>query len=316
MDMGDSDTMTTTWYAKRTHVVQAPFTESLKGLTHTPNLCTSLASCEIQRLLRHYANSPSNQQRIQARVLQVTLTHEARPMTNPTSMVSGVFQGITVCLLAGALFAEGGCVSQRAYDRIKAETQEHTRALESVRDEVKELDQQIAGLQAANRHEDASTTELRAAVQREEEQLPVMRQRAEAVLTSLKGQVAALMNQSWSLARKIADLRHESASLQTAAAQYKQEREEGQAPVTVVAEEEESSITPAMTAELSTPSESPTLEPVVAQLPAPTAASPSLSASAPSIPSPSMNAEPPETDNSWIGMIFSWLTTLWNWLLS
>lgn len=237
-------------------------------------------------------------------------------MTNPTTTVSGVFQGITICLLAGALLTEVGCVSQSAYERIKAETQEHTRALESVRDEVKELDQQIVGLQAANQHEDATTAELRAAVQREAEQLPVMRQRAEAVLTSLKGQVAALMNQSWSLARKIADLRHESASLQTAAANYKQEREEGQASLTVAADEEESNITPALTAELSTPSESPTLEPVVAQLAEPTAVSPSLSASAPSIPAPSMNTDPPETDNSWIGRIFSWLTTFWNWLLS
>jgi uncharacterized protein YlxW (UPF0749 family) len=237
-------------------------------------------------------------------------------MTHPTTTVSGVFQGITVCLLAGALFTEVGCVSQSTYERIKAETQEHTRALESVRDKMKELDQQIAELQAANRHEDATTAELHAAVQREEEQLPVMRQRAEAVLTSLKGQVATLMNQSWSLARKIADLRHESASLQSAAAKYKQEREEAQAPLTVAADEEEPGITPAMTAELSTPSESPTREPVVAQLAEPTAPSPSLSVSAPSIPAPSMNADPPETDNSWIGMIFSWLATLWNWLLS
>lgn len=237
-------------------------------------------------------------------------------MTHPTTTVSGVFQGITACLLAGALFTEVGCVSRNAYERLKADIQEHTRALESVRDEVKELDQQIAGLQAANRHEDAITTELHAAVQREEEQLPIMRQRAETVLTSLKGQVAALMNQSWSLARKIADLRYESASLQSAAAQYKQEREKAQASLGAVTDEEESSITPAMTAELPTPSESPTLEPVVAQLEEPQAASPSPSASLPSMPAPSMNADPPETDNSWIGMIFSWLATFWNWLLS
>ncbi|MBH0208473.1 MAG: hypothetical protein HP495_08150 [Nitrospira sp.] len=141
-------------------------------------------------------------------------------MTTPTSRLSAIRQWITVCMLAGALGTEFGCVSRSAYERVKAEAQEHAQALQSVHAEVKELDQQIAGLQAANRHEDAATAELRAALQREEEQLPVMRQRAEMMLTSLKGQVASLMNQSWNLARKIPDLRHESASLQNTAAQY------------------------------------------------------------------------------------------------
>lgn len=106
---------------------------------------------------------------------------------------------------------------------------------------MQELDQLIAGLQAANRHEGTTTAELRAAVQREEEQLPVMRQRAETMLTSLKGQVAALMNQSWHLARKIADLRHESALLQSTAAHFKQEAEETQAalPAASASDEEE-----------------------------------------------------------------------------
>ena len=237
-------------------------------------------------------------------------------MTTPTATVSAVLQGITACVLAGALFTEVGCVSRSAYERIKAETHEHTRALESVRDEVKELNQQIAGLQAANRHEDATTAELRAAVQREEEQLPAMRQRAEAMLTSLKGQVAALMNQSWSLARKIADLRHESASLQNAAAKYRQEREDAQAPLPVAADEDEPGTTSTMTAEPLTPSASPTLEPVMTQLTEPTPSSPSLSSSTSSVPAPSINADPPEIDNSWIGMILSWLTTFWNWLFT
>lgn len=237
-------------------------------------------------------------------------------MTTPTVTVSAALQRITACVLAGALFTEVGCVSRSVYERVKAETQEHTRALESVRDEVKELDQEIAGLQAANRHEDATTAELRAAVQREEEQLPVMRQRAEAMLTSLKGQVAALMNQSWSLARKIADLRYESASLQNAAAKYRQEREDAQAPLPVAADEDEPGTTSSMTAEPLMPSASPTLEPVMAQLTEPTPSSPSLSSSTPSVPAPSINADPPEIDNSWIGMILSWLTTFWNWLFT
>ena len=238
-------------------------------------------------------------------------------MTTSTTTVSGILQRVTVCVLAGALCTEVGCVSQRAYERIKAEAQEQTHALESVREEVKELDQQIAGLQAANRHEDATTAELRAAVQREEEQLPVMRERAEAMLTSLKGQVAALMNQSWNLARKIADLRHESASLQSTAAQYKQEMEETRASLLPAAQDEDRpTITQAITAELPTPAESSTQEPIVAQLTEPTPPSPSLSSSTPSAPSPLMNADPPGTDNSWVDMILSWLTTFWNWLFT
>jgi hypothetical protein len=237
-------------------------------------------------------------------------------MTTPTSTISRVLQRVTTCVLAGALCAEGGCVSQSAYERIQAETQEHTRALESVRDEVKVLDQQIAGLQAANRQEDATTAELRAALQREEEQLPVMRQHAEAMLTSLKGQVASLMNQSWSLARKIADLRHESASLQSAAAKYKQDREEAQALLPVAADEDEPGIAPVMRPNLPTASESATVEPIVAQLTESTPSPPSLSSSTPSIPAPSMNADPPDPDDSWIGMILSWFTTFWNWLFT
>ncbi|MBL8072739.1 MAG: hypothetical protein JNL29_00115 [Nitrospira sp.] len=237
-------------------------------------------------------------------------------MTNPTTIIPAILQRITVCVLAGALSTELGCVSRSAYERLKADTQEHTRALESVRDEMQELDQLIAGLQAANRHEGTTTAELRAAVQREEEQLPVMRQRAETMLTSLKGQVAALMNQSWHLARKIADLRHESALLQSTAAHFKQEAEETQAalPAASASDEEEPALPQAVSAEPPMPLESPAEESIVAQLIPPVSPTSSLSASAP--PTPSMSADIPGTDNSWVGMILSWLTTFWNWLLS
>lgn len=237
-------------------------------------------------------------------------------MTNPTTTVSGIIQRITVCVLLAALCTEVGCVSRSAYERIKAEAQEHSRALESVRDEVTELDQQIAGLQAANRHEDATTAELRAAVQREEEQLPVMRQRAEAMLTSLKGQVAALMNQSWSLARKIADLRHESASLQSTAAKYHQEITEAYPPLPMAADDGEPDMNQSIAAEPATPSESPMQEPVVAQLAQPAPLSANLPSSTPSVPSPSMTADSSGADDSWISMILSWLTTFWNWLFT
>ena len=232
-------------------------------------------------------------------------------MTHPTTIVLRTLQRITVCVLAGMLSIEVGCVSQSAYERLKAKTQEDTQTLEVVRNEVKELDQQVAGLQAANRQNDATAAELRMALQHEEEQLPIMRERAEASLASLKGQVTALMNQSWNLARKIADLRHESASLQSTAAQYKQEMEEAPAAGPVTADEEEPRVAQAIATEPAVPAQPPSQVPIVAQRPEPVAPTPNLSP-----PAPSMNPEPVETNDSWISIILSWLTTFWNWLLS
>ncbi len=234
-------------------------------------------------------------------------------MTHPTTIALRTLQWITVCLLAGMLPIEVGCVSHSAYERLKTQAQEETQTLEVVRNEVKELDQQIAGLQAANRQDDATTAELRMALQHEEEQLPIMRERAEASLTSLKGQVTALMNQSWSLARKIADLRHESASLQSTAAQYKQEMEEAPAAGPVAADEEEPRVAQAIATEPAVPAQPPSQVPIVAQRPEQVAPTPNLSSSAPSTPT---NTDPAGIDNSWISMILSWLTTFWNWLLS
>ena len=232
-------------------------------------------------------------------------------MTHPTTIVLRTLQRITVCLLAGMLPIEVGCVSQSAYERLKTKAQEDTQTLEVVRNEVKELDQQVAWLQAANRQDDATAAELRMALQHEEEQLPIMRERAEASLTSLKGQVTALMNQSWNLARKIADLRHESASLQSTAAQYKQEMEEAPAAGPVAADEEEPRVAQAIATEPAVPAQPPPQVPIVAQRPEPVAPTPNLSP-----PAPSMNPEPVETNDSWISIILSWLTTFWNWLLS
>lgn len=237
-------------------------------------------------------------------------------MTHPTNTISSACQRITVCVLAGMLCMEVGCVSRSAYERIKAQAQEDTQTLGVVRNEVKELDQQIAGLQAANRQDDATTAELRMALQHEEEQLPIMRERAEASLTSLKGQVTALMNQSWNLARKISDLRHESAFLQSTAAQYKQEMEEAPAAEPVTVDEVESGTTQTIAAEPPAPAEPSAQEPIVAQQPAPVAPTPNLSPPVPSTPSSPANTNPAETDNSWISIILSWLTTFWNWLLS
>ena len=237
-------------------------------------------------------------------------------MTNPTATVSMLVQRVGLCLFAVLLLMEVGCVSRRTYERVKAETQEHTRALESVREDVRALDEQIAELQAANRQEDTTTAELRATIQQEEEQLPIMRQRAETMLASLKTQVANLMNQSWHLARKIADIRHESASLQTIAAQYKQEMKVVQSAPLMESDQEHPPITQATMTETLTaiPLPNPSIE--VTDI---TQAAPGDSGPVPvssSVPSPSVNAEPSTASDSWISMIVGWLTTFWNWLLS
>ncbi len=150
-------------------------------------------------------------------------------MTRPTGTRFLAVQRVVFCVLAAVVFLEVGCVSRGTYEKVKAETLEQTQALEAVRGDVRELDQEIAGLQASNRREDAAMSELRGTIQREEEQLPIMRQRAEDALASLKTQVATLMNQSWQLARKIVDIRQESVSLQTKVAQYKEEIQRPQA---------------------------------------------------------------------------------------
>ncbi|MDH4328004.1 MAG: hypothetical protein OEV77_05740, partial [Nitrospira sp.] len=74
----------------------------------------------------------------------------------------------TSCILAGILLAGVGCVSQHAYDQIKAERDELTRSLDAERADISDLDRHIAELRAANRAEDAAATEFRAAIQRDQ----------------------------------------------------------------------------------------------------------------------------------------------------
>mgnify|MGYP001413436170 CR=1 FL=1 len=242
-------------------------------------------------------------------------------MTNPTGSVSSVVQRMTLCLLGAALLMDIGCVSRHAYERIKAEAREHTQALETVQEDVRELDQQIAELQAANRRENITIDELLAAIQREQEQLPVMRQEAEERHSSLKTQVAGLLDQSWHLARKIADIRHESTSLQAMTAQYKQEMEQAQAqaqaPMLVASHSENPSVTyPTAIVDPPVPDLPPAEEippPKVAQA---VSQAPDLTPVTSPTPSSSINVEPPPTDDSWFAMITGWLLAFWNWLLS
>ncbi len=237
-------------------------------------------------------------------------------MTHSTALVSTVVQRIVLGMLSVALLTDIGCVSRRAYERIKAETVEHTQALETARADVQELDQQIAGLQAANRHEDTIAGELRATIQREEGQLPIMRQQAEERLSSLKTQVASLLNQSWHLARKIADIREESASLQAMATQYKHEMEQAQAQASllVASRPTKPSVTHARPPEESSvPTVLPVEDIVTPQIAQAASPTPSLS----SIPSRSVNIEPPAAaSDSWISTLTGWLITFWNWLIS
>lgn len=240
-------------------------------------------------------------------------------MTNPARSVSSIVPQIALCLLGAALLMDIGCVSRHAYERIKAEAIEQTQALETVREDVRGLDQEIAVLQAANRRENITIDELLAAIRREQEQLPVMRQEAEERHSSLKTQVASLLDQSWHLARKIADIRHESTSLQAMAAEYKQEMEQAQAqaPVLVASHSEKPSITHPTTTEPPLVPELPPVEeittPQVAQAVSP---APDLTPVTPPTPSSSVDVEPPTANESWLDIIIGWLLAFWNWLFS
>jgi septal ring factor EnvC (AmiA/AmiB activator) len=225
-----------------------------------------------------------------------------------------VIKQVVPCALIVVLLLGAGCVSRRTYERVKAETVEQTHALEAVREEIRELDREIAGLQASNRREDVAMSELRAAIRREEEQLPILRQRAEDTLASLKTQVATLMNQSWHLARKIVDIRQESVSLQAKVAQYKEEIEQARAPVMVVPKRDKPAITPTVTSEAPASSVTPIQDaepPQAAQTASP---SPNLAPVKPPVSTPSVNVDPPQANDSWIGMITSWFMKIWNWL--
>jgi len=232
-------------------------------------------------------------------------------MTRPAGTMSLVSQRVMLCVLAAVVFLEMGCVSRRMYEKVKAETLEQTQALEAVREDVRELDREIAGWQASNRREDAAVSELRAAIQREEEQLPIMRQRAEDTLTLLKTQVATLMNQSWHLARKIVDIRQESASLQAKVAQYKEDIEKARSSTLAASDLNKPAMNQVTVTEaLAAPPPASPNAAVTDTAPA----IPDVSPVTPSVPSPSVSVEPPAASTSWIEIITSWFAKIWSWL--
>ncbi len=235
-------------------------------------------------------------------------------MIRPTGTMFPVVHRVVLCMLAAVLLLEAGCVSRRTYERVKAETLEQTQALEAVREDIKELDRETAGLQASNRREDAAVSELRAAIQREEEELPIMRQRAENTLASLKVQVATLMNQSWHLARKIVDIRQESDSLQTRVARYKEEMELARAPAVAASDRNKPAMTQADISESSSLSVFPNQDPEPTQVAQAAPPPPSPAPAKPSVSSQSVNVDPPGANDSWIGMITNWFYKIWSWL--
>lgn len=235
-------------------------------------------------------------------------------MTCPTGTMPPAIQRVVLCVLAAVLLLEVGCVSRRTYERVKAETLEQTQALEAIREDVKALDRETVELQASNRREDAAVSDLRSAIQREEEQLPVMRQRAEDTLASLKIQVATLMNQSWHLARKIVDIRQESDSLQIKVAQYKEEMELAGAPMVAASDKSKPAIPQADISETSAASLSSDQDPEPTHVAQADSPPPSLAPVKPSVSSPSVNVDPPQANDSWIGIITNWFYKIWNWL--
>jgi len=218
-------------------------------------------------------------------------------------------QRIALFLLTALALTDVGCVSRQAYEKARAEADDLARSLEIARTDVTELDRRITELQSANRREDAVTSELRAAIQREQDQLPILRQRADDQLASLQAQVAHLVNQSRALIRQIADAKQESASLQAMATQYKQELEESRfMPAPVAAETNEPmTARPALTLGSSAaPPAALTGSPQQVSQVSPVAPLKST------IPPPPAAVEPAPVEDSWTGMIMSWLSSLWS----
>lgn len=216
-------------------------------------------------------------------------------------------------LLTGALLAGAGCVSQQTFDKTKAETEELTRTLEATRLDVSELNQRIAGLQAANRHEDAVTTELRASIQREQDMLPILRQRADEKLGGLQTQVASLVSQNRQLTREMAEATQEGASLQARVTALKQELEESRSlpplipptvnmPAPVLPPPTAAPVAPAVTPSdpLAPPRQTAQADPV-----------PPVKQSSPPRPA---KADPAPADDSWTSMIANWVSSLWSWI--
>lgn len=239
-------------------------------------------------------------------------------MHHTVASLSLVGRRITGCLLAGILLIGTGCVSQRAYDQIKAEREELTRALEAERANMTELDRHIAALQAANKTEDEAATNYRVAIQHNQQ----LMRRASEDMASLQTQVANLVYQGKQLARQVAETKREHRSLTTLVAQYKEEVEEAQSLA-------ESSV-PTESAPMPSAVLPPTAESDLSQEPAPVA--PTMAAPNPVSPPQQMaqvtpvtpvkppastrpaQSQPEPLESSWIDMVMTWLSSVWSWI--
>ena len=229
------------------------------------------------------------------------------------SSPSTIAPGISVCLIIGAILAASGCVSQRAYEQAKAEAGELARSLDATRADVQALDQHITQLQAANQTEEALATELRTAVQREADMLPILRRQASERLTSLQGQVVTLINQSRKLARQVSDAKREHTNLKALVSQYKHEAEEAR------------SVPEPSVAEVPMPAQAPLVagEPIPAPVAAPAPITPPQQmaqitpvtpAKPQALPRP-VQTPPAPVDESWFDMVMGWFSSVWDWFM-
>lgn len=228
------------------------------------------------------------------------------------SSPSNIAPGITACLLLGAILAASGCVSQRAYEQAKAEAEELARTLDATRADVQALDQHIAQLQAANQTEDALATELRTALQREADMLPVLRRRASERLTALQAQVGTLINQSRTLARQVSDAKQEHSSLKTLVAQYRQEAETVRAMPEPASPEFPMPVAAAPVAAEPLPTQAVAPAPITPpqQMAQVTPVTPVKPQALPRpIPTP-----PAPADETWFDMVMSWIGSVWDWI--
>lgn len=218
------------------------------------------------------------------------------------------------CLTAGILLAAAGCVSQQTYEATRSQADERTRTLETARIETNALEAQIAALQAANKKKQAVLAEARAAIQHEADTALIVRQRADEKLAALQKQLATLVNQNRVLGRDMADAKQEGASLRAMMVQSKREVEDARAL------RPSSALTPSPQ-----PSPSPQHDGQTALTPlSPAPLSPTASTQQPAAPSslpakpaampPPAKTEPGQPDESWTGMIKTWVSSFWDWI--
>lgn len=230
-------------------------------------------------------------------------------MNHPISLSVWMCDTRLVLGLLAVTALGAGCVSQHAYDTVRAQSDELARTVEAERNEIRDLDQRVTALQVSNRQLDAATTEARAAIQRELEQEAMWRRRADERLAALQTQVASLLNQNRVLARELAEAKQERVSLQAMVTQYKEEIAAAQAlpPPSL------SPLPPLPPAPASAPA-SVTTPPAPAAPPPSAAQPPALTPVKPTVPTRPAKNETAHADDSWTGMIKSWVSSLWEWI--